>query len=628
MRFDHVGFCTTPACICALVLSGCGGNVLTTSSNTPAPIGPAPTVIAVGEQVNGVAPNRKQEVQFSEAMDPSTINAQSFHVTDSSGKLAQGTVSYDPNFETASFLPTPALQVNATYTSTITIAAASTGGMHLASPYTYTFDTRSDADTSPLAVNSVLPAANTACVSPTTPITITFNEAPDANSVNTTNIVVTGPGGAVIPVTVKLNITTTQVVLTPASPLPPGTITVSLKNVADLAGVMLAAPYTWSFSTGCSGGSATYLYVGVEFPQPAIRGYQVNVDTASLTDVPGSPFAHSGASGPGAVIVNKDFVYATSTDETTVGGAPFPSGTISLWVYHADATSGTLTQVQRFTLPIGGGLYLEPTGHDMYVFSGTEIVALAINPDGTVTNTGSGITLPGPVGSVAVSPDGRLMYATVTTGTVSGCGKGPCPSNDVIWQIDRDTVTGSLTLNHSVSGTENLHLGKLQFDASGGYLLGQSSSTHINVESVNHSTGDLTPVPGSPFTSTAAPTGEFTRAFQIDPSGKFVYVVNLGETNFNSKYISVFSLSQATGALTPMQTFDMTPGTDVTGFDVDQSLVMVVNWPSGGSDVNFVPASINVFKRDPVTGFVSAGGSPVIMQDQERLENAAVMHYQ
>jgi hypothetical protein len=77
-----------------------------------------------------------------------------------------------------------------------------------------------------------------------------------------------------------------------------------------------------------------------------------------------------------------------------------------------------------------------------------------------------------------------------------------------------------------------------------------------------------------------------------------------------------------------MQTFDMTPGTDVTGFDVDQSLVMVVNWPSGGSDVNFEPASINVFKRDPVTGFVSAGGSPAIMQDQERLENAAVMHYQ
>ena len=190
------------------------------STNSPAPTGAAPTgavptVIAVGEQVNGVAPNRKQEVQFSEAMDPATINAQSFQVTDSSGKAMLGTVSYDPDFEIASFLPNPALQTGATYTATITTAAASTGGMHLASPYTYTFTTRSTTDTSPLSVNSVSPTANATCVSATAPITITFDEAPDASTVNSTNIVVTGPGGAVIPVTMSINVTTTQVVLTP-----------------------------------------------------------------------------------------------------------------------------------------------------------------------------------------------------------------------------------------------------------------------------------------------------------------------------------------------------------------------------------------------------------------------------
>jgi hypothetical protein len=605
----------------SLALNGCGGTPIV-GSNSAAATGPVPTVSAVVVQVNGVAPNRKEEVQFSEAMDPSTINAQSFQVTDSSGKSMQGAVSYDANFQTASFLPNPALQTNASYTATITTAVASTGGMHLASPYTYSFSTRSDSDTSPLSVNSVVPAANATCVSANTSITITFNEAPDASTVNSTNITVTGPGGAVIPVKMNINVTTTQVVLTPASPLPSGSITVNVKNVADLAGVVLAAPYIWSFSTSCG---ATYFYVGVESPNAAIRGYQVNVDTASLTDVPGSPFAHAG-SGPGLVMVNKDFVYATSTDLSTVGGSE------TLWVYRADATSGTLAQIQQLSMPLNSVLYTEPTGHNLYELKSPQLLTLAtlaVNSDGTVTDTGSSVTLPGPVNSVAVSPDGTRMYATVITGSASpGCNKGPCPTTDVIWEIDRDPATGTLTLNHAVSGTENLHLGKLRFDASGSYLLGQSSSTQISVESVNHITGDLTSVPGSPFTSTAAPSGQFTRAFEIDPSGKFVYAVNSGEIDSNSKYISVFSLSQATGALAPVQTLDMTPSADVTGFIVDQSLVFVVNWPSSGSGVNFVPASINVFKRDPVTGFVSAGGSPVVMQDQERLQNAAVMHYQ
>ncbi len=258
MRYPLLAIVSSSICVASLVLSGCSSSLMSTNSpaptNSPTSTGPVPTVIAVGEQVNGVAPNRKQEVQFSEAMDPATINAQSFQVTDSSGKTMQGTVSYDSDFEIASFLPNPALQTGATYTATITTAVASTGGMHLASPYTYTFTTRSTTDTSPLSVNSVIPAANATCVSATAPITITFDEAPDASTINSTNIVVTGPGGAVIPVTMSTNVTTTQVVLTPNSPLPSGTITVTVKNIGDLADVMMAGPYIWSFSTACGGG--------------------------------------------------------------------------------------------------------------------------------------------------------------------------------------------------------------------------------------------------------------------------------------------------------------------------------------------------------------------------------------
>ena len=239
-----------------LMLTGCGGSSMNPMNSGTAAQGTPPTVSAVATQVNGVAPNREQEVQFSEAMDPSTINAQSFKVTDSSGNARAGSVTYDSNFDTASFLPNPALAANTTYTGTITTAAASAGGAHLASAYTFEFTTRASTDTSPLSVDSVSPAANATCVSASTLITVTFNEVPDAATVTAANFAVTGPNG---PIAVKMgtDVTTTQVVLTPASALPAGSISVTVNNVADLAGVKMTAPYTWSFSTACGGGGGT-----------------------------------------------------------------------------------------------------------------------------------------------------------------------------------------------------------------------------------------------------------------------------------------------------------------------------------------------------------------------------------
>lgn len=246
----------TSAFLTILVLTGCGSNGMNPMQSGTAAQGPPPTVWAVATQVNGVAPNRRQEVQFSEAMDASTINAQSFKVTDGSGNAVAGAVSYDANFDTASFQPNPALASNTSYTATITTAASSSGGARLAKPYSYTFTTRASTDTSPLSVNSVSPAANATCVSATSLITITFNEVPDAATVTAANFALTGPGGA-ISVKLSTDVTTTQVVLTPSAALPSGTISVTVNNVADLAGVKMTAPYSWNFSTACGGGGGT-----------------------------------------------------------------------------------------------------------------------------------------------------------------------------------------------------------------------------------------------------------------------------------------------------------------------------------------------------------------------------------
>jgi hypothetical protein len=179
----------------------------------------------------------------------------------------------------------------------------------------------------------VVPAANATCVSATTPITITFDEAPDASTVNSTNIVVTGPGGAVIPVTMSINVTTTQVVLTPNSPLPSGTITVTVKNIGDLADVMMAGPYIWSFSTACGGGGGTsggggsgsggsgstsaYVYVSSQPTSGTLPTQTVAyaADTnGQLTPVSGSPFSL----GIGMMAANSAFLIAASNSGSDI----------------------------------------------------------------------------------------------------------------------------------------------------------------------------------------------------------------------------------------------------------------------------------------------------------------------
>lgn len=279
----HPLLCTS-AVFAALMLAGCGSNAPLLQNE-----GAVPAVVAVALQVNGNAPNRKQEVQFSGPMDPATINAHSFQVADSGGNPMPGAVTYDSNFDIASFQPTPALRPGTTYTATLTTAATSAAGVPVAKPYSYTFTTRAKTDASPISVLSVSPAANATCVSANSLIIVTFDEAPDAATILPSNFVVTGPGGA-IPVKLSMNVTTTQVVLTPSSPLPSGNITVTVNNVGDLADVMMTSPYTWSFSTACTSGGgttggATAQYLATLFGSEYIMNGQVSIDTNGNTTI-------------------------------------------------------------------------------------------------------------------------------------------------------------------------------------------------------------------------------------------------------------------------------------------------------------------------------------------------------
>ncbi len=80
---------------------------------------------------------------FSEDMDPSTIWAASFTLTDAGGTQVAGTVSYAAGARSAIFTPTtPAvLSAGNTYNATITTAAKDLSGNALVSNFTWTFNT-------------------------------------------------------------------------------------------------------------------------------------------------------------------------------------------------------------------------------------------------------------------------------------------------------------------------------------------------------------------------------------------------------------------------------------------------------------------------------------------------------
>jgi uncharacterized protein (TIGR03437 family) len=83
---------------------------------------------------------------FSEAMDPFTITAFSFNLTQGGTSVA-GTVTYHDR--TAIFTPVAPLALNTSYTATITTGATDLAGNTLVSPYTWSFSTGTAAGPSP-----------------------------------------------------------------------------------------------------------------------------------------------------------------------------------------------------------------------------------------------------------------------------------------------------------------------------------------------------------------------------------------------------------------------------------------------------------------------------------------------
>lgn len=109
----------------------------------------APTIIANSPANNatGVCLSKPVNVTFSEAMDPITLTAANFYVTDASNALVAGVLSYDSLSNTATFDVTnpPGFTASTVYTSHVTTGVTDLAGMAMAAANTVSFTTGTQA---------------------------------------------------------------------------------------------------------------------------------------------------------------------------------------------------------------------------------------------------------------------------------------------------------------------------------------------------------------------------------------------------------------------------------------------------------------------------------------------------
>lgn len=287
--------------IAAVLLTACGGGGgsaegTATSGAVKDVTAPTVTYMTPATGAAGVAIDSSVTVTFSEAIDPASLNQQTFTVSG-----IQGVVTYDPTSKTAMFTHPP-MSTNSTHTVTITRGVKDPAGNSLASDYTWTFVTSSSSDTIAPAVTSAAPMALNVPIN--SAITAAFSEPMDIPTVNgaftvretMTAVSVAGSteyiGGAV---TFK-----------PSEPLKGNTAyTASIATTAsDLAGNRLsAANSSWSFTTsGVRDEIGPGVIVGSEIPANATTNAPATSPISILFDEPVYPFLFGAINGiPGTV---------------------------------------------------------------------------------------------------------------------------------------------------------------------------------------------------------------------------------------------------------------------------------------------------------------------------------------
>jgi hypothetical protein len=382
----------------------------------------APTITARVPAVSatGVSRTAPVTVTFSEAMDAATINTNSIELRTSGGALVTSTLSYNATTFVATLTPSATLAASTTYTVNVKGGSTDprvkdTAGNALAATSSWNFTTAA-ADTTAPTISTRTPASGATAVPLATPVTVSFSEAMDAATINTSSIELRTSGGALVPSTVNYNATTFVATLTPSAALAASTTyTVNVlggatdPRVKDVSGNALAATSSWNFTT-----------VAADVTAPTIT---------ALTPASGA----TGVSRTTSVTVTFSEAMDAATISTNSIELRNSGGTLiaSTVTYNATTFVATLTpsvmlgSLTAYTVTVRGGT-TDPRVKDVAAN------ALAANSSWSFTTAAGDVTAPtitartpavgatgvGTTSAVTVTFSEALDAATVNTSTV------------------------------------------------------------------------------------------------------------------------------------------------------------------------------------------------------------------
>jgi hypothetical protein len=201
--------------------------------------------------VTGVAINARVTASFNKAMNPSSLNPQSFTLQCPAGTAINSTVSYETNSRVAALTPAATLPLSTLCQATVTTATQDTNGIALSNDFAWSFETGSASDNKPPTVTQHVPAQN-AVAATNTQVTVSFSEDMDPASLNANRLTLTsGPDDTPVTGAVRYAVGARTASFKPDQLLPSNsafTVTVNTA-VTDLAGNPMQVPKVWTFTT-------------------------------------------------------------------------------------------------------------------------------------------------------------------------------------------------------------------------------------------------------------------------------------------------------------------------------------------------------------------------------------------
>ena len=365
----------------------------------------------------------------------------------------------------------------------------------------------------------------------------------------------------------------------------------SLKNIVRSAAVGGASLALALGLTACSRDYTVAWVYAVSASNGTISAYGVDYQTGILNQVSGSPFT-TPFTNPVRIIAapNNKFIYViggsqnAQVEEFAVGtdGKLFGEHTYNLTgTYPTNAvvdTTGTFLYVtytyQSGYSPASPG----PGGITIFPINSDNSLGTAVNQN--VGNNPVGIALSTPVcvPAAAAVIAGNSSCTTVTGGI----------NNVYAYVLDQETTlakptvlgyaqntsTGALTL---LTGTAyNATLKTYQGSSAGVvpsaiavdattryvYVTDQQQNEVLGYQIARSTTGNLTPLSGSPFN-----TGQFPVDVKIDPRADYVYTAN-----YNAGTVSSFAINQATGNLSTVAGSNFGTSTGPTCITIEPAL--------------------------------------------------------